>query len=234
MSALDQRQTCASAIRHVCFVQLQMSAKGQQRTFAYSLEFVSGQRRLNLPLSRDRKRKYPMLTWVMPLLLLCSILTILAPARPMPSETWTTSGDGTIASVTGRTRQPIWIKMNPVWWFLNDDEPDPPEWQLPGKPYIIRQLSWYLRNPLQNFGKYVLGVADRNYAVVGTAPIFATTWSDVDPDRKGWKVSTIRVAPLRLPFVSYENEYLIWYAGWQWSGFFGFKFNLKKSPMQFW
>lgn len=190
--------------------------------------------RLNLPLSRNHEREYPMLIWLMPLLLLCSIMTILAPARPMPSEAWTISGDGRIASVTGRTPQPIWIKMNPVWWFLNDDEPDPPEWQLPGKPYIIRQLSWYLRNPLQNFGKYVVGVADRNYAVVGTPPIFATTWSDVDPDRTGWKVSTIRVGSLRLPFVSYENEYLIWYAGWQWSGFFGFKFNLKKSAIQFW
>lgn len=136
--------------------------------------------------------------------------------------------------MTGRARQPIWNKMNPVWWFLNDDEPDPPEWQLPGKPFVIRQLSWYLRNPLQNFGKYVLGVADRNYVVVGTAPVYATTWSDVDPVKTGWKVSTIRADGLYLPFVSYENAYLTWYAGWQWSGFFGFKFNLKKSPIQVW
>ena len=91
-----------------------------------------------------------------------------------------------------------------------------------------------MRNPLQNFGKYVLGVGDRNYAVVGTKPVYATIWSDVDPVKTGWKVSTIRVDGLRLPFVSYENEYLIWYAGWQWSGFFGFKFNIKKSPTQFW
>ena len=98
-----------------------------------------------------------------------------------------------------------------MWWFLNDDEPDPPDWQLPGKPFIIRQLSWYLRNPLHNFGKYVLGVVDRNYTVVGTAPVYATFWSDADPAKKGWKVSTIRIGGLRLPFVSYEDEYLIGY-----------------------
>jgi hypothetical protein len=38
---------------------------------------------------------------------------------------------------------------------------------------------------------------------------------------------------LRLLFVSYENDYLIWYAGWQGSGFFSFKFDIKKSPIQF-
>jgi hypothetical protein len=175
-----------------------------------------------------------MLKWFMPLLLFFSIVTISVPARPVSREAWIISPDGRTASVTGRVRQPIWKKLNPVWWFLNDDEPDPPDWQLPGKPYIIRQLSWYVRNPLQNFGKYVLGVGDRNYAVVGTKPVYATIWSDVDPVKTGWKVSTIRVDGLRLPFVSYENEYLIWYAGWQWSGFFGFKFNIKKSPTQFW
>jgi hypothetical protein len=106
--------------------------------------------------------------------------------------------------------------------------------ETPGKPYVIRQLSWYLRNPLQNFGKYVLGVGDRNYTVVGAAPVYATFWSDVDPVKTGWKISTIRFDWLRLPFVSYEDEHLIWYAGWQWSGFFGFKLHIKNSPIQFW
>ncbi len=171
---------------------------------------------------------------VIVLLLFCSIAAISLPPRPAPRETWIISSDGRTASVTGRASQPLWKKLNPVWWFLNDDEPDPPDWQLPGKPFIIRQLSWYLRNPLQNFGKYVLGVADRNYTVVGTAPVYAAIWSDVDSVKTGWKVSMIRINGLDLPFVSYENEYLIWYAGWQWSGFLGFKFNFKKSPIQIW
>ena len=169
--------------------------------------------------SRDHKSA-PMLKWFMALLLFCSILTISVPAHPVLRETWIISPDGRTAAVTGRLREPIWKKLNSVWWFLNDDEPDLPHWQLPGKPYIIRQLSWY---PLQNFGKYVLGVADRNYAVVGTAPVYSTNWSDVDPGKTGWKISTIRFDWLRLPFVSYENEYLIWHAGWQWSGRFGLK-----------
>jgi hypothetical protein len=81
-------------------------------------------------------------------------------------------------------KQPIWKKFNPVWWLLNDDEPDPPDWQLPGKPYVIRQLSWYARNPFQNFGKYVFGVYDRNYTVTGTAPVYATNWSEIDPSKQ--------------------------------------------------
>jgi hypothetical protein len=53
---------------------------------------------------------------------------------------------------------------------------------------------------------------------MGTAPMYTTFWSDVDPVKTGWKGSTIPFDGLRLPFISYENEYLIWYAGWQWSG----------------
>jgi hypothetical protein len=174
--------------------------------------------------------------WLIPLLFFFSVGASLGPARPLLPESWSISPDGRTASVTGRIQEPIWKKLNPVWWFLNDDEPDPPDWQLPGKPYLVRQLSWYARNPFPNFGKYVLGVYDRNYTVVGTAPVYATTWSDndIDPNKTGWKVSTIHVWGLRLPFVAYENEHVIWYAGWQWSGFFGFKFNIKNSQIQFW
>jgi hypothetical protein len=168
---------------------------------------------------------------------LLGLLTIAAclPSEPPPTQgTWVISADDQTASVSGRIAQPIWKKLNPVWWLLNDNEPDPPDWQLPGKPYLIRQLSWYLRNPLQNFGRYVLGVYDRNYTVIGTAPVYTTNWSDVHPGKIGWKTSTIHLGPLRLPYVSYEDEYLLWYAGWQWSGFFGFKFNIKKSTFQIW
>jgi hypothetical protein len=172
--------------------------------------------------------------FILLLLLFFSIAAYVVPSQPVPRETWSISSDGQTASVTGRVKQPIWKKFNPVWWLLNDDEPDPPDWQLPGKPYVIRQLSWYARNPFQNFGKYVFGVCDRNFTVTGTAPVYATNWSEIDPSKTGWKVSTIQVGALRLPFASYENEYVIWYAGWQWSGFFGFKFNIKNSPIQFW
>jgi hypothetical protein len=69
---------------------------------------------------------------------------------------------------------------------------------------------------------------------MGTAPMYTTFWSDVDPVKTGWKGSTMPFDGLRLPFICYENEHLIWYAGWQWSGVFGFKFNISNSPIQFW
>ena len=191
-------------------------------------------RPLTFSKEHETRSGVPVLKCFLSLLLFYSIVTISLPAHPTATETWVISPDGRTGSVTGRVRQPIWIKLNPVWWFLNDDEPDPPEWQLPGKPFVLRQLSWYLRNPLHNFGKYVLGVRDRNYTVVGAAPVYATIWSDVDAAKTGWKVSTIYLDGLRLPFVSYENDSVIWYAGWQWSGFFGFKFNIKKSILNFW
>src|SRR4029450_2692463 len=146
-----------------------------------------------------------MAKWLLPLFLF-SIVAIFTPARPMPPETWAVSPDGSTASVTGRVTQPVWKKFNPVWWVFNDDEPDPPDWYLAEKPYFIRQLSWYARNPFQNFGKYVAGVCDRNYTVVGTAPVYVTNWSDISPEQKGWKVSKIQIEGLSLPFVAYENE----------------------------
>ena len=172
--------------------------------------------------------------WLFPSLLFFLVMGDLAPTRPPSTESWIISPDGRSASVSGRIPQPLWKKLNPVWWLLNDDEPDPPHWQLPGKPYLLRQLSWYVRNPFHNFGKYVLGVCDRNYTVVGSSPVYATTWSDIDANMTGWKVSTINVSGFRLPFIAYEDEHVIWYAGWQWSGFFGFKFNIKNSQTQFW
>jgi hypothetical protein len=168
------------------------------------------------------------------LILLLVVLTNLLPTIPESQERWTLSSDGQTISVSGRVKLPIWKKLNPVWWFLNEDDPDPPEWQLSGMPYIIRQLSWYVRNPLHNFSKYVLGVSDRNYTVIGTAPVYAATWSDVYPGKTGWKQSTIHLGKLRLPYISYDGEYVLWYAGWRWSGDFGFKFNIKNSPVQLW
>ena len=106
-----------------------------------------------------------MLKWLLSSLVLFTIAACLAPEQTTPKGVWVVSADDQTASVSGRVTQQIWKKLNPVWWFLNDDEPDPPDWQLPGKPYLIRQLSWYARNPLQNFGKYVIGVSDRNYTV---------------------------------------------------------------------
>jgi len=34
---------------------------------------------------------------------------------------------------------------------------------------------------------------------------------------------------VQLPFVSYSGKRVVWYAGWQPSGFFGLKFNLHRE-----
>jgi hypothetical protein len=135
--------------------------------------------------------------------------------------------------VTGRTRRPLRKKLSPLWWLMNDAEPWPPDWYLPQRLPPLRVLSWYLRNPLQNFGNYVLGVCDRNFTVRGTAPVMMVMWDDAVPPRTGWKWSVIRLGVLRLPFISYSGR-VLFYAGWQPNGFFGFKLNLKDSPLQLW
>jgi hypothetical protein len=135
--------------------------------------------------------------------------------------------------VCGRTRRPLWKKATPIWWFMNDQEPVPPDWYLPARRGLPRVICWYLRNPLQNFGNYVLGVCDRNYTVRGAAPVMMVMWDDAMPPRKGWKWSIIRLKWLRLPFISYSGP-VLFYAGWQPNGFFGFKLTLKDGAIQLW
>lgn len=147
-------------------------------------------------------------------------------------EIWTQSADRRSAIVTGRERMPLYKKLNPLWWFGNTEEPRPPEGLYVGNPEWLRVLRWYLRNPFQNFGKYVLGVYDRNYTVTGTPPVLLTAWSDWPNGRTGFKFSVIGIGLLRLPFVSYTGKRVMWYAGWQWWGYFGFKFNLLHSKVQ--
>ena len=144
-------------------------------------------------------------------------------AVPGKQVTWLATAPETSAMV--ENRQPFsWrLKINPVWWFQNLAEPDPPEWYKPGAARWWRYVGWYMRNPLQNFGRYVVGVCDRNYIIVGSPPVLETT-------ARGWKWSVIHLRWLRLPFVSYENEWITFYAGWQWWGFAGVKFNLNKTP----
>lgn len=184
------------------------------------------------------------------------------------AEKWTENEDKTAAIVTGRVRNPhTFKKLYPLvmliviilalifylslwwlplllvpffctWWVKNDDEPMAGPEYLAGYPYWLRVAGWYLRNPLQNFGKYVMGVHDRNYTVYGTAPVmWITAWNDL-PDwtfengRRGWKFSMIHIGWLRLPFVSYVGKKVMWYFGWAWWGFFGAKWNKLNSSFQ--
>lgn len=147
-------------------------------------------------------------------------------------ETWVVSTDQATATVTGRVLQPWSKKINLIWWFGNLNEPWPPDWYLPGQVYWKRTTYWYLRNPLENFSNYVVGVVDRNYTVSGTSPVTLTAWNDLPGGRTGWKYSVIALSWLRLPFVSYTGKYLLFYAGWQYGGFFGLKLNILNSNIQ--
>ena len=132
------------------------------------------------------------------------------------------------AFIVGRTLRPWYFKINPLWWFLNDDEQrveDAP-WYQPEWPNWLRQIVWNVRNPLQNLRAYVIGVSDRNYEVVGRAPVMTVQRNDLIPPERGYQWCVIRLGLLRLPFISYSGAHVVWYAGWQPSGFFGLKFNL--------
>ena len=114
-------------------------------------------------------------------------------------------------TIAGRTPQPLARKLNPFWWFMNDFEPVPPGWYRPGRR--LRTLFWYLRNPFQNAGRYVLGVADRGYTLTGEWPVMATVWEDVRwsdfphlMPRHGWKRATLKLENGRtLPWISYST-----------------------------
>jgi hypothetical protein len=127
---------------------------------------------------------------------------------------------------TGRTPKPLYKKLNPIWCFQNDDEQrlddGTTDWYRPGQPRWLRSLAWELRNPFQNLRAYVLGVQDRNYTVVGRTPVLTVQRDDLQPPERGCQWCLLKL-PLPLPFVSYSGPRGVFYAGWQPTGFFGFK-----------
>jgi hypothetical protein len=145
-------------------------------------------------------------------------------------ETVTLSQDGSCATITGRKRAPLCKKMNLVWWFMNSAEQtvDEAPWYRPDLPYWQRWLYWGIRNPLQNLRAFVLGVSDKNYRVIGRAPVLCVQRNDLLPPETGFQWCMLHAGDLRLPrfFVSYSGARIIWYFGYQPSGFFGCKFNV--------
>src|SRR5262249_19075884 len=118
--------------------------------------------------------------------------------------------------ITGRTPKPLLKKLNPIWWFQNDDEEQTAPWYKPEWPQWRRDFYWnLLRNPLQNFRCYVVGMQDRNYSVWGRAPVITVQRNDLSPPELGWQWCVLAVGPWRLPFVSYSGRRVVWYLGWQ-------------------
>lgn len=131
---------------------------------------------------------------------------------------------------TGRQKKPLGKKLNPVWWWMNDDEQtvDQADWYHPEWPRWRRVLYWNaFRNPLQNFRCYVIGVQDRNYTVYGRRPVLTVQRNDLQPPETGWQWCVILLSGwFPLLFLSYSGSRLVAYLGWQPTGFFGAKLNL--------
>src|SRR5262245_16013670 len=104
-------------------------------------------------------------------------------------------------------------KLNPVWWFGNIDDPEPPDDYRPGENGRI--FRWRMRNLLHNFDSYVIGVSDRTTVRSGSHPARV-----FNPDG-GWNFAVSRVGLVLLPFVSYHDDRFEWYFGWRISGNFG-------------
>jgi hypothetical protein len=113
-------------------------------------------------------------------------------------------------------------KWNPVWWFGNVDDPEPPEWYRPGARF--RRALWQLRNPLHNFTFYVIGIADRPFTRSGR---FA---NHIFAPAGGWNWAIARHRCLRLPFVSFNGERWRFHLGWRERGNFGAKINFGRLP----
>jgi hypothetical protein len=128
----------------------------------------------------------------------------------------------TVFYKSDRTTYPWRTKINPLWWFGNDEA-------APGDSFIYL----HIRNFMMNFKRFVVGVGDRDHYVTGKTPALTIMRSDLG--EQGWQWSVIWVGPIPLlPFVSYSGQRVEWYLGWQPWGELCFKWNLLKSPVQIW
>jgi hypothetical protein len=112
-------------------------------------------------------------------------------------------------------------KLNPIWWFKNNDDPKPPDWYRPGEKH--RKLKWNFRNPFHNFDFYIIGVADKKFSRSGRFPD-----KNSDP-RGGWDFEVARRRIIYLPFISYHRPKFDFYFGWRNHGNFGIKININPA-----
>jgi len=124
-----------------------------------------------------------------------------------------------VAIFKSKWRKPFSIlnKINPIWWFLNEDDPTPTPDYAPTNPQWLRNTQWNLRNPLHNFTFYVIGVSDRDNVRFGNSP------TNVFDKKLKWTWSVTYVKYLYLPFISYVGSSMAWYIGWRDGGNFGLK-----------
>jgi hypothetical protein len=115
-------------------------------------------------------------------------------------------------------------KLNPVWWFGNIDDPEPPAWYRPDSKR--RFFLWHLRNPFHNFDHYVIGIGDKTFVRSGRYPE-----RNSNPDG-GWDFAVARRELAVLPFLSCQCGRFNFYLGWRERGDFGIKLNFPTPPKQ--
>ncbi|MEO7297049.1 MAG: hypothetical protein ABI042_00580 [Verrucomicrobiota bacterium] len=115
-------------------------------------------------------------------------------------------------------------KFNPLFWIGNVDDPVPPEWYRPENR--ARNMLWGFRNPMHNFFFYVVGIADKEFEVVGRFP------GKVSGPEGGWNWTVCKYKCLRLPFVSYKRGNFNFYLGWRNRGNFGVKLNYSRKQLR--
>jgi len=117
-----------------------------------------------------------------------------------------------------------WAKFNPVWWYGNIDDPEPPGWFRPDEQHRVGK--WRARNPFHNFTFYVIGIADKPHYRSGRYP------RNIGNPNGGWNFAVARRRLVVLPFVAYNRGKFDFYFGWRTAGNFGAKinFNAKRPP----
>lgn len=106
---------------------------------------------------------------------------------------------------------PLRKKLNPIWWFQNERDPNPPDNFKPNLKKWKRRLLWFVRNPFHNFFWYVVGVDDNP----NTKVIYWKFPGGLYKPEGGWNFSIIRLRILFFPFISYSGDNITFYLGWR-------------------
>lgn len=137
-------------------------------------------------------------------------------------------GGKRIARVSGRQRCPEELKKSWAWRLRNDYEQpveDAP-WFHPELPLDQRRARWLIRNPFQNGGLFVWGVADRNYEVEvieGNPNPMVVQRNDVG--EQGYQKAKLTLDDGTIQnWTSYTSPRLDWSYGCQPTGIFEVKF----------
>lgn len=116
----------------------------------------------------------------------------------------------------------FWQKINPIFWFGNLDDPNPPNDYRPNDSAWKRKVWWYFRNPLHNLCFYVLGIADKPFISIGKYP------NTVFNPNGGWNWAIRKYKWIYLPFISYIGK-IKCYIGWRERGNWGVKLTNNKD-----